>query len=40
MPLFTATSKQWEAFLRKHAKDPGAFPDEHAFVLNRVPAEK
>jgi hypothetical protein len=36
-PLFTATPKQWEAFLRKYAKDAGAFPSQHAFVLKRLP---
>ena len=33
--IVTANPKQWEAFLSKHATDPEAFPQKHAFVLKR-----
>jgi hypothetical protein len=39
MPLLTATPKQWETLLRKYAKDAGAFPSQHAFVLKRLPVK-
>lgn len=35
LPLVTASPKQWEAFLSKHAASPDAFPNKHAFVLKR-----
>ncbi len=38
--LFTASPRQWEAFLSKHAADTGAFVEEHAYVLKRNKSTK
>ncbi len=35
LPLFTATSAQWESFLATYANDTNAFPDTHSYVLKR-----
>ncbi|MBI5848788.1 MAG: hypothetical protein HZB31_12750 [Nitrospirae bacterium] len=33
--LFTATSAEWAAFLKKYGKDPNVFPEKEAFVFVR-----
>lgn len=33
--IVTANPKQWEVFLSKHAANPDAFREKHAFVLKR-----
>lgn len=38
--LFTASPRQWEASLSKHASNEEVFPEEHAFVLKRSSVTK
>ncbi len=37
MPLFTATTAQWTAFLKKYASQPEAFDEKHVYVLKKKP---
>jgi hypothetical protein len=38
-PLFTASTAQWQTFLKKYGSDTNAFPDKHEFVLQKQHAK-